>query len=325
MCIRDRYCTAPHHLVNLTEKTKGMAGECHFKISDNKCYEGCADAKFSMTGLTGDGTCPTEYSVTEKVEFVESCSDGVTNVKYCTKPLYVVNVTMRTKGEAAAAFWLGFAAGFAKEKTKSDSPAWAKFVPKPFEATKGEPAAPAWAKFIPQPTVAPMKKIQETKTKVSSYSKKYWSHVSGEDKAYWQKVSGVVGEKTMLYNIQDDECREALVPSKLVSEALKVVTVLKVGDCAGKGYTVADGSKTLDVPTMGSVTVRQFVKPSVETMNVNAECKPGDDNCPSSYCQNGFCHGCFDKCCLVDTDCTKKGFTYCQNDSTKTPPYFCHA
>merc|ERR1739845_275460 len=50
----------------------------------------------------------------------------------------------------------------------------------------------------------------------------------------------------------------------------------------------------------------------------NAECAK-DADCPSSYCQNGFCHSCFDKCCQVDADCTKKGLGYCQNDATKMP------
>merc|ERR1712166_1151496 len=56
----------------------------------------------------------------------------------------------------------------------------------------------------------------------------------------------------------------------------------------------------------------------------NAQCTK-DADCPSSYCNNGFCHGCFDKCCEVDTDCTKKGLGYCAKDPTKMPPYFSHA
>merc|ERR1711959_67440 len=63
---------------------------------------------------------------------------------------------------------------------------------------------------------------------------------------------------------------------------------------------------------------------AVVEFNPNAECTK-DADCPSSYCQNGFCHGCFDKCCETDNDCKKKGMGYCQNDQTKMPPYFCHA
>lgn len=48
-----------------------------------------------------------------------------------------------------------------------------------------------------------------------------------------------------------------------------------------------------------------------------------DAQCPSSYCQNHFeCHLCGDACCLTDADCAG---SYCVNDPTKTPPYFCHA
>jgi hypothetical protein len=66
-----------------------------------------------------------------------------------------------------------------------------------------------------------------------------------------------------------------------------------------------------------------------EIMNMVTEMSNGDctkdSDCPSSYCNNGFCHGCFDQCCEADSDCTKKGMSYCAKDSTKMPPYFCHA
>merc|ERR1711907_771332 len=69
-------------------------------MGGNKCFEGCAPAKFVMKGLVDTGVCPSSFSVTEKTDVVLSCSDGVTNTKYCTTPLYLVNVTMRTKGQA---------------------------------------------------------------------------------------------------------------------------------------------------------------------------------------------------------------------------------
>jgi hypothetical protein len=46
-----------------------------------------------------------------------------------------------------------------------------------------------------------------------------------------------------------------------------------------------------------------------------------DDQCPSSYCQNGMCHACGDACCETDKDCPG---SYCANDPTKMPPYTCH-
>merc|ERR1719359_2500666 len=78
-----------------TENIKGEKGLCLHKVEQNKCFEGCAPAKFAMKGLSSSGVCPSSFSVTEKKEEVLSCSDGVTNTKYCTTPLYVVNVTMR--------------------------------------------------------------------------------------------------------------------------------------------------------------------------------------------------------------------------------------
>merc|ERR1712153_288990 len=46
-----------------------------------------------------------------------------------------------------------------------------------------------------------------------------------------------------------------------------------------------------------------------EIMNMVTEMSNGD-------CNNGFCHGCFDQCCEADSDCTKKGMSYCAKDST---------
>jgi len=40
------------------------------------------------------------------------------------------------------------------------------------------------------------------------------------------------------------------------------------------------------------------------------------------HCLHDRCHLCGDECCLEDKDCAG---SYCVNDPTKTPPYFCHA
>merc|ERR1712166_218851 len=96
-----KYCKGgDKRVVALTVKTKGMVGACFHAIQSNKCSEACATSMFKMTGVTDAGPCPSLYKVIEKTQFVESCSDGVTNTKYCTKPLYVVNVTMKIKGES---------------------------------------------------------------------------------------------------------------------------------------------------------------------------------------------------------------------------------
>jgi len=95
-----KYCKGgDKRVVALTVKTKGLQGECFHAVASNKCSEACAESMFKMTGVTASGPCPSLYKVTEKTQHIESCSDGVTNAKYCSKPLYLVNVTVRIKGE----------------------------------------------------------------------------------------------------------------------------------------------------------------------------------------------------------------------------------
>jgi hypothetical protein len=63
-----------------------------------------------------------------------------------------------------------------------------------------------------------------------------------------------------------------------------------------------------------------YTAPVVFTALSPAHCTK-DSECPSSYCQNGVCHACGDKCCMTDKDCPG---SYCANDPTKMPPYTCH-
>jgi len=74
--------------------------------SQHKCYEGCASADFKATGLTHPGECnPAVFTVTESAKTVDQCSDGKTNLKYCTGgSLHAVNITMKVKGEAFSIF-----------------------------------------------------------------------------------------------------------------------------------------------------------------------------------------------------------------------------
>merc|ERR1711865_594222 len=88
--------------VSLRESTKGIKGMCYHKDSGNKCYEGCAMTAFKMTGLSEDGACDQSFAVVEKTFYSMSCSAGTTNTKYCFHPLYLVNVTMKTKGKGVA-------------------------------------------------------------------------------------------------------------------------------------------------------------------------------------------------------------------------------
>jgi len=265
-----KYCTAGGlHLVELTEKIKGEKGLCLHKVEQNKCFEGCAPAKFAMKGLSSSGVCPSSFSVTEKKEEVLSCSDGVTNTKYCTTPLYVVNVTMRTKGESGTpnkAYWEAVA-----------------MVPE---------AMRAW-KCIHRED-SPNAKCYEACARDNNF-----------------KVKGLTnpGACPSSYSHLDS--------SKAVYACSDGVTNLKY--CSGGSLHKV----RLTERTKGKGQAFDWKKAVVE-FNPNAECTK-DADCPSSYCQNGFCHGCFDKCCETDNDCKKKGMGYCQNDQTKMPPYFCHA
>merc|ERR1711907_766506 len=69
---------------------------------DHKCYEGCATKDFKNSLLQHPGQCnPDVFKVTESTKTITACSDGKTNLKYCSGTLYPVNITMRVKGEAA--------------------------------------------------------------------------------------------------------------------------------------------------------------------------------------------------------------------------------
>jgi hypothetical protein len=136
---------------------------------------------------------------------------------------------------------------------------------------------------------------------------------------------------------EDHKCFEACADSKFAMKGISTS-----GSCPSN-YNTVDKTQVVEQCPDGVTSLRYCqstalnvtIKTKGESgivipfgeypiMRSNAECTK-DSDCPSSYCQNGFCHGCFDKCCETDSDCTKKGMTYCQNDSTKTPPYFCHA
>merc|ERR1712196_115015 len=79
-------CPDEYTETDSTETVKGVKGTCQHAVEGNKCFEGCAPAKFVMKGLVDTGVCPSSFSVTEKTDVVLSCSDGVTNTKYCTTP-----------------------------------------------------------------------------------------------------------------------------------------------------------------------------------------------------------------------------------------------
>lgn len=72
-------------------------------LGEPKCYEACAEKDFNSSGITQPGTCnPAVFTVTENTQTILACSDGLTNMKYCSGgALYPVNITFRTKGEAS--------------------------------------------------------------------------------------------------------------------------------------------------------------------------------------------------------------------------------
>jgi len=69
-----------------------------------------------------------------------------------------------------------------------------------------------------------------------------------------------------LYKISGDECGQSTLDEKYAGYA-KTFAGLLDGTCASQGFTVADGSKTLNVPVLGKITIGMFKKASV-TMEV---------------------------------------------------------
>jgi len=101
------------HSVNLIEKIKGVSGttvgfamhkswKCFHdeESAQNKCYEACAqDDDFKVHGLSQDGSCPGKYSHLDNETHVKACSDGKTNVKWCSGGgLHSVDLIEKIKG-----------------------------------------------------------------------------------------------------------------------------------------------------------------------------------------------------------------------------------
>jgi hypothetical protein len=72
--------------------------------ANHRCYDGCASKPFKSAGLIQPGECnAAAFNKVTSVKNVRQCSDGVSNLKYCTAPLYPVDVTQKVKGEAGVA------------------------------------------------------------------------------------------------------------------------------------------------------------------------------------------------------------------------------
>jgi len=57
---------------------------CRHRVTANKCYQACASKYFEMNGVHGWGKCPSEFNHEDSSSSEEVCSDGKTNIKYCS-------------------------------------------------------------------------------------------------------------------------------------------------------------------------------------------------------------------------------------------------
>merc|ERR1711871_1213892 len=72
-----------------------------------------------------------------------------------------------------------------------------------------------------------------------------------------------VQEDCTLYKIADGECGQSTLDCKY-SKAAVAFAGLKAGNCSAQGYTVSDGTQTLNVPVIGKVMVEKFKKADLE-------------------------------------------------------------
>jgi len=77
-----------------------------------------------------------------------------------------------------------------------------------------------------------------------------------------------------LYQIKDGVCGQVTLDKKYESYAEKFDSDLKEGTCASQGYTVADGTKTENVPFLGAITISKFTKPSIVLRGSEGACQP---------------------------------------------------
>eukprot|EP00930_Biecheleria_cincta_P032738 TRINITY_DN2269_c0_g1_i6.p1 TRINITY_DN2269_c0_g1~~TRINITY_DN2269_c0_g1_i6.p1 ORF type:complete len:172 (+),score=37.75 TRINITY_DN2269_c0_g1_i6:2-517(+) len=71
-------------------------------------------------------------------------------------------------------------------------------------------------------------------------------------------------ESVSLYKVAGGECGQATLDKKYESYAIKFAG-LQEGECSEQGYTVADGSKSIKVPTLGEIKVELFKKAATES------------------------------------------------------------
>merc|ERR1711970_1270122 len=265
--------------------------------TDHKCFEACADATFKTKGITMSGRCPAKYSTIDSHVSQLQCPDGVTNVRYCKG--HEVNVTVTTKGMSGGALALALA----------------------------QTAAP----FTWDSCGFRTDRLLTKKVAVSS------SYKAGSSMTV--TASGVtnlhVPLETGAWQVRIYETGEAKSTSTAVGDLMKA---LKFDDAKNTTFTVkvtfplpkkmASGKFSANLVAVDQAKADymcldikySYAAPVAFTALSPAHCTK-DSECPSSYCQNGVCHACGDKCCMTDKDCPG---SYCANDPTKMPPYTCH-
>merc|ERR1711998_792837 len=93
--------------VTVAMPVTGVLKTCkhNLDVTDIKCYDACLKGffpNFEMSGFTQHGECPGKYNTAVNVTEEKICTDGVTNIKYCSgHGKEVVSVTVSEKVPAA--------------------------------------------------------------------------------------------------------------------------------------------------------------------------------------------------------------------------------
>merc|ERR1712176_1022684 len=79
----------------------------------------------------------------------------------------------------------------------------------------------------------------------------------------YSKTAMMVEDTCSLYEISGATCGQSDLDCKYSQYAKEFQKGLKDGKCADQGYTKQTGTKTLQVPVIGDITVTEYSKPSV--------------------------------------------------------------
>jgi hypothetical protein len=133
-----------------------------------------------------------------------------------------------------------------------------------------------------------------------------------------------VGGTCSLYAIKGDTCGQSDLDCKYTKYAKLAEKSLKDGTCASQGYTVKGSTTTKSYPVIGSITITEYTKPSVQNKEVGDAC--------SLYAIKGDTCGQSDLDCkytkyaklaeksLQDGTCASQGYTVKGSTTTKKYP-----